>query len=834
MGAISAVTKQLGKDILSSAFPDLYRVASKYRSIYNNATSSKSNPSVTTSQSTPKEATQNLANEVIESNQILGSMLQIQIEQNYLLAAILGELNQLGDANSPFPNFSRKPKEIAKKVEKGTKPVAKRIEEKPKVKNGYKFDEKLNKGKGGYRNEKTGRIASQEDATGVKKAPKVLEQSKPIEAVSKPTLTSKTTSAAIKGAGLWFMASALWEVWNQINALNSKDPSYKEKLTVIISQAVAQFGLAYVGAFIAASIAGSLTGGIGAIPGFLVGLAGGWVAQKVAGDSVDSIVESIVHWAMNEDEKTTSKPITNNKQSIINKLTETGKPNNIKSNDILFNAQNLIYFKAREMIINARSYDSKNDGSTPSATPGGNTQSVEPQGSTPTAKPGGDTGPSTDSGNTSSASGSDVEFLNSRQGGGPGFGGVHAEKLNPAFAAAAVKAIKDAEAASHGKIIITEGYRDSKLQAQYYANYVKRPIVWQGETYIPKLGPGNSGGIAAKPGQSKHQRGLAIDVSFQNRAALIKAAPKYGVQWYGPGDPPHFQFASGTPYVPVTGPAIVGELGAETIVGLDGKTRKTGSGPHIEQLKQGEAVIPAGDIVIPAEYKGWKPTKREEKYNAEYKEAMSSNPQIDYSQYGTPYPEPRNLGWDLDKNLDKNNIINSKGQKIDPNFHFDYNFLPKKRNVGDYWRDSKWIEDRRTKEQKFMAMPDLVYGKYYKNEDAANGITPQESVLNEEYFPSGSTAESENTNYGAKYENNPVAQGLTPIPKPMPQSSTPPPSNLRQVMKNNATTDKHDIKLPQWWNDENKKYDTDEHNDNKKSINGMNSLDWLGTLGGAN
>ena len=59
-----------------------------------------------------------------------------------------------------------------------------------------------------------------------------------------------------------------------------------------------------------------------------------------------------------------------------------------------------------------------------------------------------------------------VAFLQSRQGGGSGFTGVNASKLNPTFAQKLMAAIQAAEQATGDKIVITEGYRDPAVQAQ--------------------------------------------------------------------------------------------------------------------------------------------------------------------------------------------------------------------------------------------------------------------------------------------------------------------------------------------------------------------------------
>lgn len=133
------------------------------------------------------------------------------------------------------------------------------------------------------------------------------------------------------------------------------------------------------------------------------------------------------------------------------------------------------------------------------------------------------------------------KFLQSRQGGGGGFVGVNAEKLDPAFAEKMAEAIKKAEAATGTRAVITEGYRPPEVQAQYYANYVQRPISWEGKVYNPQ----KQGGIAAPPGRSKHQRGLAVDLSDNAaRDWLVAHAGELGLGRVR-GDAPHFQSSGG-------------------------------------------------------------------------------------------------------------------------------------------------------------------------------------------------------------------------------------------------------------------------------------------------
>lgn len=134
------------------------------------------------------------------------------------------------------------------------------------------------------------------------------------------------------------------------------------------------------------------------------------------------------------------------------------------------------------------------------------------------------------------------QFLQARQGGSGGFVGVNADKLDPEFATKMAEAIKKAEAATGVRAVINEGYRPPEVQAQYYANYTQRPIPWEGKMYYPQ----KQGGIAAPPGRSRHQRGLAVDLS--DNAARDWLATHAGELGLGrvSGDAPHFQSGGGS------------------------------------------------------------------------------------------------------------------------------------------------------------------------------------------------------------------------------------------------------------------------------------------------
>jgi hypothetical protein len=90
---------------------------------------------------------------------------------------------------------------------------------------------------------------------------------------------------------------------------------------------------------------------------------------------------------------------------------------------------------------------------------------------------------------------------------------------------------------------IVSGYRSPELQAKLYSNYKAR----QAGQPLPYPSEG-TGGIAAQPGMSFHNAGMAVDMYAGDHTGqqwLIENAPKYGI-YPGSnfGDPGHFQLAT--------------------------------------------------------------------------------------------------------------------------------------------------------------------------------------------------------------------------------------------------------------------------------------------------
>lgn len=106
---------------------------------------------------------------------------------------------------------------------------------------------------------------------------------------------------------------------------------------------------------------------------------------------------------------------------------------------------------------------------------------------------------------------------------------------------------------------VTSGFRSYAKQLALYN-------AWQrGENPYP----------ASPPGQSSHERGLAIDVVSDSQRDLVRLLTSAGLSWYGPGDPVHFsiggrksQATAISSYREEVGSRIPEVLGRLPIVGL--------------------------------------------------------------------------------------------------------------------------------------------------------------------------------------------------------------------------------------------------------------------------
>jgi len=75
---------------------------------------------------------------------------------------------------------------------------------------------------------------------------------------------------------------------------------------------------------------------------------------------------------------------------------------------------------------------------------------------------------------------------------------------------------------------VTSGYRSYETQKKLYLEYLA------GRALYP----------ANPPGQSKHEKGLALDIVSNNDQALVNLLTSVGLVWAGPADPIHFEMPS--------------------------------------------------------------------------------------------------------------------------------------------------------------------------------------------------------------------------------------------------------------------------------------------------
>ena len=120
--------------------------------------------------------------------------------------------------------------------------------------------------------------------------------------------------------------------------------------------------------------------------------------------------------------------------------------------------------------------------------------------------------------------------------------------FDPAFGSAAEK-LRAAAAAKGITTHYISGVRSLDDQKQLYANYQAglhgQPLPYPARGRVP---------LAAVPGTSMHERGLAADIEADDpnqEAALRALAPQFGLRTIGPSDPNHFEIARGA--VPKSG-----------------------------------------------------------------------------------------------------------------------------------------------------------------------------------------------------------------------------------------------------------------------------------------
>jgi LAS superfamily LD-carboxypeptidase LdcB len=119
------------------------------------------------------------------------------------------------------------------------------------------------------------------------------------------------------------------------------------------------------------------------------------------------------------------------------------------------------------------------------------------------------------------------------------------EQLNPAVKDRVTAAAEQYNEATGKKITVNSAKRDPADQARLYKETV--------DAKRPGIGP--NGMAVAKPGRSKHEQGLAIDIQNYRDPAAVSAMNSKGLSQTVPNDPVHFEIPSAEEGGIVSGPA---------------------------------------------------------------------------------------------------------------------------------------------------------------------------------------------------------------------------------------------------------------------------------------
>lgn len=104
------------------------------------------------------------------------------------------------------------------------------------------------------------------------------------------------------------------------------------------------------------------------------------------------------------------------------------------------------------------------------------------------------------------------------------------EQLDGRFKDAVIKAAEEYNATTGKKLRINSAKRDSEDQERLYNDWIAR-----GKTGMP----------VGKPGTSRHERGIAVDIQNYGDPQAVAAMNRQGLYQKVPNDPVHFQFAKG-------------------------------------------------------------------------------------------------------------------------------------------------------------------------------------------------------------------------------------------------------------------------------------------------
>jgi hypothetical protein len=188
-------------------------------------------------------------------------------------------------------------------------------------------------------------------------------------------------------------------------------------------------------------------------------------------------------------------------------------------------------------------------------------------------------------------------------------------------------------------------------------------------------------------------------LSYANQALKLSGEAPSQTQVAMAGETPK-AYAAGDPYVPNTGPAIVGERGPELVIGKDGSSRLTGDGPVIENLNKGDSVIPAdktkkmfpayaggtSELMLDSDWQPYLDKEKHARYIGGRPDAMSDDERNEYEgfktkkQYGNkdslwnqkvahPNAEAAAMGYTVDRGDAEEMDVRARlrrGERVDP------------------------------------------------------------------------------------------------------------------------------------------------------------------------
>jgi len=622
MGITSTVTSALtsdlakfaGKKFLESSFPQLYGLHKEYKQYKKEREKNETPENNKTEIQKDFEA---IENDIKDTNTLLETEVAVMGSQTAIMQQMLDEIKEirkqllLGGFGSNLPDIERN-----------------RPKGKVRTRPGYKYNEKTQR----YHNEKTNRMVSAEEATGVKQEKKPRVRPKP--KIEPPVQAEEKVSKSVLQKFVKFLE--------------------KKGATKLAQK---------IGVKVAAMAGGAIVPGIG------------WIFDAVLiASSIYDIYEAYQYWQEFKKEEEAVKP-TSYKQPLaqtknpIPVLPDAVTPSDKKQilSSLEYKITNGITLKSDELKIIADKLVLSEDliKLLTELAKNGSSQSTAQADSQDRTR--------------------ELTDVGARLGGGRS----PAAKSQEAKPGEAGKNLTTVTAKKSGK--------SDKVGSAYAANFQGFLDDLEATGYqIKTLGGYSFRGNKNNPSMlSYHGMGAALDVNaatnpFHTRQTDMprnvgEIAKAHGLGWgISFEDPMHFSaakreggsfdiaqqrmpgYASGTPYVPQTGVATVGELGSETIVGKDG-IRKTAAGAHTMMLRKGESVIPAGEkrsaAEIGAEYnnakafaKGTKPTL--DQYANEKIQNFLNDPEIKYNprmQMGL-----RGLGKN-GKYGPEGNIIDSRG-----------------------------------------------------------------------------------------------------------------------------------------------------------------------------